>query len=322
MTGGQDVAGLMDVPALTRSLAADGVRAITVCTDDVGRYGATPGSPPACRSATATRSWPCRRSCAAAPACRCSSTTSGARPRPGACGRGASSTTRRDASSSTRRCVRGAATARGQQLPVGAAGRDRVRRAAGDPPVVVQQGLLVPRGRLPVVRDLRAGAPRAVGAVGAARRAGSRTRAPGPRAARRRAAGAADRSPARRASACTRPGSAAPASSPPTGCWPGPRCSPATPCRASTRRACRRRRAPSSPTSTSPPATPTSRPPPWPTATPACTCRATSCRPRRPPTWGRWPRGAPSRWSTPRWCRPPGCCRATAPSTRPAWRRC
>ncbi len=39
MTGGQDVAGLMDVPALTRSLAADGVRAITVCTDDVGRYG-------------------------------------------------------------------------------------------------------------------------------------------------------------------------------------------------------------------------------------------------------------------------------------------
>ncbi|HEY8527677.1 MAG TPA: indolepyruvate ferredoxin oxidoreductase family protein [Acidimicrobiales bacterium] len=39
MTGGQDVAGLMDVPALTRSLAADGVRAITVCTDDVDRYG-------------------------------------------------------------------------------------------------------------------------------------------------------------------------------------------------------------------------------------------------------------------------------------------
>jgi indolepyruvate ferredoxin oxidoreductase len=29
----------MDVPALTRSLAADGVRAITVCTDDVHRYG-------------------------------------------------------------------------------------------------------------------------------------------------------------------------------------------------------------------------------------------------------------------------------------------
>jgi indolepyruvate ferredoxin oxidoreductase len=39
MTGGQDVTGLMSVPALTRSLAADGVGAITVCTDDVGRYG-------------------------------------------------------------------------------------------------------------------------------------------------------------------------------------------------------------------------------------------------------------------------------------------
>jgi indolepyruvate ferredoxin oxidoreductase len=39
MTGGQDVTGLMDVPALTRSLAAEGVNAIAVCTDDVDRYG-------------------------------------------------------------------------------------------------------------------------------------------------------------------------------------------------------------------------------------------------------------------------------------------
>ena len=39
MTGGQDVTGLMDVPSLTRSLAADGVSAITVCSDDVDRYG-------------------------------------------------------------------------------------------------------------------------------------------------------------------------------------------------------------------------------------------------------------------------------------------
>ena len=39
MTGGQDVTGLMDVPALTRSLAAEGVGAITVCSDDVDRYG-------------------------------------------------------------------------------------------------------------------------------------------------------------------------------------------------------------------------------------------------------------------------------------------
>ena len=39
MTGGQDVTGLMDVPALTRSLAAEGVGAIAVCTDDLDRYG-------------------------------------------------------------------------------------------------------------------------------------------------------------------------------------------------------------------------------------------------------------------------------------------
>jgi indolepyruvate ferredoxin oxidoreductase len=39
MTGGQDVTGLMDIPALTRSLAADGVGAMAVCTDDVTRYG-------------------------------------------------------------------------------------------------------------------------------------------------------------------------------------------------------------------------------------------------------------------------------------------
>jgi indolepyruvate ferredoxin oxidoreductase len=39
MTGGQDVTGLMDIPALTRSLAAEGVSAMAVCTDDVTRYG-------------------------------------------------------------------------------------------------------------------------------------------------------------------------------------------------------------------------------------------------------------------------------------------
>jgi indolepyruvate ferredoxin oxidoreductase len=39
MTGGQDVTGLMAIPALTRSLAAEGVGAIAVCTDDVTRYG-------------------------------------------------------------------------------------------------------------------------------------------------------------------------------------------------------------------------------------------------------------------------------------------
>lgn len=39
MTGGQPVTGLLDVPALTRSLEAEGVRRIVVVTDDPGRYG-------------------------------------------------------------------------------------------------------------------------------------------------------------------------------------------------------------------------------------------------------------------------------------------
>ena len=45
MTGGQDVTGLMDVPALTRALAAEGVTAIAVCTDDVHRYGSAAFAP-------------------------------------------------------------------------------------------------------------------------------------------------------------------------------------------------------------------------------------------------------------------------------------
>ncbi len=39
MTGGQDVTGLMDVPAITRALEAEGVRRVVVCADDPKRYG-------------------------------------------------------------------------------------------------------------------------------------------------------------------------------------------------------------------------------------------------------------------------------------------
>ncbi len=38
MTGGQEVTGLMDVPALTRALEAEGVRKIVVCAEDPHRY--------------------------------------------------------------------------------------------------------------------------------------------------------------------------------------------------------------------------------------------------------------------------------------------
>lgn len=39
MTGGQDVTGLMDVPAMTRALQAEGVRRIVVCAEDPKHYG-------------------------------------------------------------------------------------------------------------------------------------------------------------------------------------------------------------------------------------------------------------------------------------------
>jgi len=39
MTGGQDVTGLLDVPALTRALQAEGVAAVVVCAEDPLRYG-------------------------------------------------------------------------------------------------------------------------------------------------------------------------------------------------------------------------------------------------------------------------------------------
>jgi indolepyruvate ferredoxin oxidoreductase len=39
MTGGQEVTGLMDVPAMTRALEAEGVRRIVVCAEEPDRYG-------------------------------------------------------------------------------------------------------------------------------------------------------------------------------------------------------------------------------------------------------------------------------------------
>jgi indolepyruvate ferredoxin oxidoreductase len=39
MTGGQDVTGLPDVPALTRALEAEGVRQVVVCAEEPKRYG-------------------------------------------------------------------------------------------------------------------------------------------------------------------------------------------------------------------------------------------------------------------------------------------
>ena len=147
MTGGQDVTGLMDVPSLTRSLAAEGVSAIAVCTDDVDRYGRAanfaPGVSVRPREDVVDVQEELRRHPGVSVLIydqRCAAEARRLRKRgelddpPAA---------RRDQPGRVRGLRRLLA---GEQLPVGAARRDRVRRTPRDPPVVVQQGLLVPRG--------------------------------------------------------------------------------------------------------------------------------------------------------------------------------
>ncbi|WP_262401489.1 thiamine pyrophosphate-dependent enzyme [Actinomadura sp. CNU-125] len=68
MTGGQDVTGLMDVPAMTRALHAEGVRKIVVCAEDPKRYGRRARWAPGVEVHGATGCPRCRRSSGASPA--------------------------------------------------------------------------------------------------------------------------------------------------------------------------------------------------------------------------------------------------------------
>ena len=117
------------------------------------------------------------------------------------------------------------------ELPVGRAGRDRVRPQDADQPDELQQGLLLPRGRLPVVRHRDR--------AEAVQRARAADPLPARRAARARGA---LRRPRRRAGAAGR-ASAAPAWSPSARCSGWRRCSTAATSAGSTRPGSRRRRA-------------------------------------------------------------------------------
>ena len=177
MTGGQDVTGLMDVPAMTRALEAEGVR------QDRGlRRGPEALRPPralgrrACRCSGATGSRRSRRSCASVPGVtvivydqRCAAEARRLR-KSG------------ELEEPPRRVVINEAVCEGcgdcstksnclSVLPA----RHRVRREAPDPRLVVQPRLHVPRGRLSVVRHDHAEAGGGAGAPAVGRRPTRRT---------------------------------------------------------------------------------------------------------------------------------------------------
>ena len=152
MTGGQDVEGGIGVPDLTRWLEIEGVKRIIVTTDEPERYKGVALSPiaevrPRIR-ADARR----RRSSRRSRASRSSSTTSSARPRSAACASAASCAEPKQRIAINERVCEGCGDCGEKSdclsvLPVA----DGVRPQDADPPGVVQQGLLLRRGRLPVV---------------------------------------------------------------------------------------------------------------------------------------------------------------------------
>ena len=171
MTGGQDAAGAVPVPDLTRQLDAEGVRRILVLTDEPGKY---PGD---ARWAPGVEVWhrdrldEAQRILREVPGVtalvydqRCAAEKRrlrkrGKLPDPA------------HARGHQRAGLRGMRRLRREvELPVGPAGGDGVRPQDADPPVVVQQGLLVPPGRLPVLPHGRAGGRRAAPAAQAATR--------------------------------------------------------------------------------------------------------------------------------------------------------
>ena len=150
MTGGQRAAGGMSVPALTRSLAAEGVRRIIVTTDDVSRYKGV-------SLARITEVWHRDRLVGGAAGAECRRGCHRPDPRPGVRHRIAAEAEARpcgrprrpdhDQRAGLRRMRRLRPEVK---LPVGSAGRHRFRAQDGHRSVFLQQGLLVRRRRLPV----------------------------------------------------------------------------------------------------------------------------------------------------------------------------
>ena len=156
MTGGQRVEGGMGVPELTRWLELEGVRRIVVTTEDPSRYRGVKLSPIA-EVRDRVRADPGAAGAGRRPG------RHRADPRPGMRRRAAAQAQARQgrgpgrADLDQRARVRGLRRLREEvELPLRGAHRDRVRPQDADPPGLVQQGLLVRRGGLPVLPHRRA----------------------------------------------------------------------------------------------------------------------------------------------------------------------
>ena len=152
MTGGQDPDGQLSVPDVAAMLLLEGVDRVIVTTDDPHRHP-TRGVP---RRRRGVGPQPLRRGSARP---RRAPGRHRAHPRPGLCRREPAGTGTRDGPDARvprgdqRAGVRGLRRLRRQeQLPVGAADRHAVRTQDPHPPDELQLRLVVPEGRLPVVR--------------------------------------------------------------------------------------------------------------------------------------------------------------------------
>ena len=157
MTGGQAIEGQLSVPDLTRWLELEGVRRIIVTTEDTEPL-------PRRRAGLDRRAARPQGTAQLAAGARGRGGRDRADPRPGV-RRGAApqAQARQGAGAGGARLdqrarVRGLRRLRREvELPLGAAGGDRVRAQDADPPGVVQQGPHLPGRRLPLVPDRRPG---------------------------------------------------------------------------------------------------------------------------------------------------------------------
>ncbi len=153
MTGGQHVEGQLSVGALAHSLHAEGVERIVITTEDPSRYDGV-ALPAGTEVRGRDRLLATQRELAQVAGRHRADPRSGVRCRAAPRAQARAGTRSTAAGADQRARLRGVRRLRQEVgVPVGRAGRDRVRPQDAYPPGLVQQGLLLPRGRLPILPD-------------------------------------------------------------------------------------------------------------------------------------------------------------------------